>query len=203
MPGLFRAFLYSDCPLTRSTVIDQMRNCRDRRTCLPSTHPHCERFICGVAAAFSSAEGSMQYVTICGQTRQAALPSWRNQRQSGRIRQGGSDSTTAGINCTRRVARRQSVPSKWQHALSWHGAANRSTCVGATGAARASKSPVTGTGFSIQATRGFPALPATTPKATLPAMSGCALGQRTGLRGSEFKAAYFRFFGSKISPMIR
>src|SRR6266436_6177345 len=30
------------------------------------------------------------------------------------MRQAGSDSTTAGISCTRRVARGQSVPSKWQ-----------------------------------------------------------------------------------------
>src|SRR5258708_38884545 len=56
----------------------------------------------------------------------------------------------------------------------------RRTCVGSTGAVRASKSRVTGTGLSIQATRGLSAVPPTTPNATLPGISGCALGHMMG-----------------------
>ena len=69
------------------------------------------------------------------------------------------------------VASLQSVPSKWQQAFSWHGAAMRSTCVGGTAPVSASRSPVTGTGFSIHATRGSSVVPPTTPNATLPVIS--------------------------------
>ena len=51
-------------------------------------------------------------VTTCGQRIQAALPSCCHHRQSLRIEQGGSSSTTVGNFSTTRIARRQSLPSK-------------------------------------------------------------------------------------------
>jgi len=54
---------------------------------------------------FSSSVGLTLWVMICGQRAQAGRPSCTNQRQSWRMRHGGSDSETAGISCTNFVAR--------------------------------------------------------------------------------------------------
>ena len=72
-------------------------------------------------------------VTTCGQRKQAAGPSWRNQRHVGRMAQRGNERTTGSSIVAMRVARRQLVPSKWPQPWPMQGAAMRMTSVGAAG----------------------------------------------------------------------
>src|SRR4029077_6503902 len=72
--------------------------------------------VAGAAAvrrSFALAAAPKLSVTTRGQRRQASTPSWSHQRQASRIAQSGGSITTAGRRCTIRVARRQSLPSKW------------------------------------------------------------------------------------------
>src|SRR5215211_7626782 len=107
----------------------------------------------------------------------ADLPSWRHHRHLGRRRHGGSLSTTAGCISTVRFASRQSAPSKCLHPLPAQGAAKRKTSVGDAGLESSNSSSVAGCGSLKYLRRGSLAVPPTTPKMTLPSMSGCALGQ--------------------------
>ena len=76
---------------------------------------------------------SRMSVTTCGQRKQAAGPSWRNQRQVGRMAQRGKERTTGSSIVAMRVARLQLVPSKWPQPWPMQGAAMRMTSVGAAG----------------------------------------------------------------------
>ena len=129
------------------------------------------------AASISSLSRGSLSVTICGQRTQAARPSCCHHRQLGRSRHGGRVATTVGSTLTILRANWQFVPSKCQQATPAHGAAMRKTSVGLTGAAISSSSLTASCGSTKYAKRGFSAVPRTTPKTTLPAISGCALGQ--------------------------
>jgi hypothetical protein len=128
--------------------------------------------IMGLATSRSSPAGRSTSVTIMGQRKQAAPPSWRHHQHFGRRRQGGSFSTTVGSDRVTGFANRHSAPSKCRQALPAHGAANLKTFVGFTGSERASSSSVTGCGLLRYAKRGSSAGPLTTPNATASCISG-------------------------------
>jgi len=130
----------------------------------------------GVAARTIASVGLQFCVITWAHRRQAGRPSCWYQRHSGRIRQEGRDSVTAGRIWTIREARWQSFPSKCRHSFSTQGAARRKTSVGFTGAARLKISGVAGIGSSRWASRGSAAVPATTPRTRQPGISAWALG---------------------------
>src|ERR1700685_1327991 len=90
------------------------------------------------ATSRSTSSASWLPVRICGQRRQAARPSWRNQRQSRRMLQAGSWSTTSGSILAILTASWQSTPSKCVHLRSSQRADRRNTWDTSSGAASSS-----------------------------------------------------------------
>lgn len=99
------------------------------------------------------------------------------------MRHGGSVSTTPGTSWTVRTASWHFEPSKWRQPRPAQGAAKRNTSVGFTGSDRANSSSVTGRGSTRCSSRGSSTVPPTTPKITLPAISGWALGHSGEVSG--------------------
>ena len=110
-----------------------------------------------------SSDGRRWSVTICGQRRHIAGPSWWNQRHCRRIAQCGSLSVTSDRISTLRTASWHASLLKCGHAHPWHFAAKRNTSLGDTGPAMSRSSGVTSSATSVGVTRGASGVPPTTP----------------------------------------
>jgi hypothetical protein len=130
-----------------------------------------------------SSLGRYWSVTICGQRRQIAGPSWRNQRHCGRIAQCGSLSVTSARISTLRTASWHAWLLKCGQAHPWQLDAKRNTSVGDTGAAKARSSGVTSSAAAVGVIRGASGIPPTTPISTDTPGWPRALGHRSSGEG--------------------